>query len=150
MFINIKNMLKFFFMGSIVFNIFGQDIYGEYRSVQEYPIDKQLDECMSKDDIGNAGMGNCWCEAVASWDREIDKYYKLLMGILEPGERKKLKLSQVRWRKYVKSEETFLYQTSFSGGGSFDITADPGFEAEIYKDRALRLMAYYKEFHSLR
>ncbi len=108
----------------------------------ENPIDKKLNECIAKD-WTTAGMSNCTYEAQDRWDTEMNKYYKLLLGILGKEERELLRQAQRVWLKFRDAELAVIKTiypeqgTSFSNMRSADCMS-------IVKDRALQLKVYYE------
>jgi len=117
------------------------------QDVTEHPIDKKLDKCIEKN-MTTTGMSNCTYEAEKEWDVEMNKYYKLLMGILSKEEKKLLRQAQKAWLKFREAEFEIIktiYPTDatvFSNIRSADAMA-------IVKDRTLQLKAYYDEITSV-
>lgn len=114
----------------------------------EHPIEKQRQEGLDSSGGSASIMAGCYYEAAGSWEKEMNKYYLLIMKNLEPPEQKKLKKAQKKWEKYCRSELDFissiigLDQGCFGGsyGGQFLAEC----EEEIYEQRAHKMMEYYK------
>jgi uncharacterized protein YecT (DUF1311 family) len=110
-------------------------------------IDKDLKACLdSSKNQTTAGMVECVDRAYNSWDKELNKYYSLLMkSSLTKDEKIKLQKAQVKWLEYVKNEKDFsttLY-TNFQGTMWIPISINRSME--IIRERALALKTYYNE-----
>lgn len=68
-------------------------------------IDLNLKACLdSTENETTVGMIYCTAEAESAWDAEMNKYYKLLQGILSQPEMLKLKASQIKWLEFRDAE----------------------------------------------
>ena len=118
------------------------------RKEHEHPIEKQLQEGLDSSGGSASIMAGCYYEAAGSWEKEMNKYYRLIMKNLEPPEQKTLKKAQKKWEKYCRSELDFI--SSIIGldqgyfGGSYGGQFLAECEEEIYEQRAHKMMEYYK------
>jgi len=108
----------------------------------KHPIDKLLDECLDKNP-STKGMCECGEEALKQWDTELNKYYKLLMGILEKNSKKRLVESQLVWLKFRDSEFKFIEEGYFRDVGSYIGPTKISNKVDIVKARTLELKEYY-------
>jgi len=108
----------------------------------KHPIDKFEEECMNKDST-TAGMNNCMMEAYKQWDAELNKYYKLLMGILSQEEKQQLKDAQIVWLKYRDLETKFRMDTFLNNQGTMYSNMAMSEKLDIVKQRALELTSLY-------
>jgi len=108
----------------------------------EHPIDKRLGECIKKDST-TAGMNNCADEACKQWDTELNKYYKLLMGVLSKEQKQQLKDSQIAWLKYRDLETKFRTDALLSRQGTIYSNLAAAEAMDIVKQRALELKSLY-------
>ena len=92
-------------------------------------------------------MANCCYRAEDSWDKEMNKYYNLLMKSksIPKEEKEKLKEAQIKWLAYRDSE--ILYSNTHYNNyqGTMWISVAAQRTAEIVKDRTLALKIYYDE-----
>jgi uncharacterized protein YecT (DUF1311 family) len=109
-----------------------------------YPVDSAYVACLAvPDNQTTLGMVDCAIEAHDAWDRELNRYYKLLLTILSPEEKEKLRIAQRNWLAYRDSEITF-YRTTYGNllGTMWQIVAaERGLE--IVRQRAIELQTYY-------
>jgi len=117
------------------------------KANEMHPIDIRLEKCHSIDsNQTTAGMMNCEAIAREEWDLEMNKYYKLLMGILSPDERAKLKTAQISWLNYRDKEKEFSGTMYYNMQGTMWRVAAAGRLCDIVRQRALELKVYYDEF----
>jgi uncharacterized protein YecT (DUF1311 family) len=105
-------------------------------------IDKRLGECIEKNST-TAGMNNCTDEACKQWDAELNKYYKLLMGVLSKEQKQQLKDSQIAWLKYRDLETKFRTDILLSRQGTIYSNLAVSEAMDIVKQRALELKSLY-------
>jgi len=111
----------------------------------EHPIDKFESDCLSQE--GNdttAGIANCNYEAQKKWDAELNKYYKLLMGILDKDAKSELKESQLAWIKFRNAEFKNI-ENIYNQMATLYIPVRAADKMRIVKERALRLKSYYDD-----
>lgn len=124
----------------IAFLISTPRVYAE----KQHSIDKELTQCIDKSKCITAGMIKCGEEAYKKWDAELNKYYGLLMKILDDDARKKLKESQITWLKFRDLEFEFI-PWYFTDPGSYQGPAIAEHKMDIVKARALQLRKYYEQ-----
>jgi uncharacterized protein YecT (DUF1311 family) len=78
--------MKQLFLPFLVVITFSDFTYGQTGKLGreiKHPIDQRLADCLdvSENQI-TMGMVNCAQKAEDEWDKELNKYYKLLMGVL--------------------------------------------------------------------
>jgi uncharacterized protein YecT (DUF1311 family) len=108
-----------------------------------HPIDKYMDSCMEKD-YSTAGMVKCTEEAMEMWDVELNKYYKLLIGILDENSKNELKYAETMWIKYRDSEFRNINNIYAKMEGTMYIPMYVYAKMNIVKERALKLKDYYE------
>ena len=91
-----------------------------------------------------AGMNNCTNIATDEWDKEMNKYYKLLIDSLNNNEKEKLKEAQRQWLTYRDKELIFSYEMYGNKDGTMWTNVSTGRHLEIVKQRAIELKAYYE------
>lgn len=89
-------------------------------------------------------MVNCEITARQEWDEELNKYYKLLMSLLDSAGKEKLKIAQRQWIEFRDKEfeiinELYLGQMQ----GTMWIVIAAGRKTDIVRDRAGQLAGYY-------
>lgn len=116
----------------------------QFASAQEseHPIDKKFDEC-SETNWSTAGIIECEQIARQEWDAEMNKYYKLLMGILNEEGREQLKQSQLAWLKYRDLEMDLRSHSISYLPGTMHIVIASGAITDVVKRRALDLKIHY-------
>ena len=107
-----------------------------------YPIDKLEEECINKN-LTTAGMVNCTYEAQKQWDAELNKYYKLLMGLLHKNGQDKLRESQRAWIKFRDAEFESI-ENMYPQDATININIRAADKMSIVKERALQLKGYYE------
>lgn len=119
---------------------FGQD----EKIKEKHPIDIQLEKCHSIDS-NQTTYSMIQCEVIArdAWDSEMNKYYQLLMSILQADEKAKLKAAQVSWLTYHNKEKEFSRTVYYNLQGTMWRVIAAGRACEILKQRTLELKAYY-------
>lgn len=112
----------------------------------KHPVDIQLEKCLdSSENYMTSGMMNCYAEARDAWDKELNKYYKLLMDILSADEKEKLRKSQRSWLTYRDNELDFSGTTYYNLDGTMWRVTAAQRSCEIVKQRALELKDYYQD-----
>ena len=116
-------------------------IYGQTE--KKYPIDIELQKCLdSKENSTIQGMTQCVIKAANSWDIELNKNYKTLLGLLNGEQKEKLKESQRQWIKSRDSELEFSrsFYNQMQGTMWIPIAARTGLN--LTKQRAQELLDY--------
>jgi len=98
---------------------------------------------MEQEGYTTVGMNNCTHKAEDMWETELNKYYKLLIGILDADGIKKLKASQDAWLKYRNLEFENIDHIYSHTLGTIYTNIRAGDTYEIVKQRALALKGYY-------
>jgi uncharacterized protein YecT (DUF1311 family) len=112
----------------------------------ENPIDKQFRQCLdSSQNETTYGMTACTIRAEDAWDKELNKYYNLLVQTLSKDEKDKLQQSQKLWLAFRDSESTFSSTMYKNMNGTIWDMANVLSELHIIKHRALELQAYYSD-----
>ena len=109
----------------------------------EHPIDKSLSACIDKSKCITAEMVKCGGEAYAKWDAEMNRYYNLLMVILNKEAKKQLRQSQKAWLKFRDLEFKFI-PNYYLDIGSYQRPTTWSHKVDIVRARALELQAYYE------
>jgi uncharacterized protein YecT (DUF1311 family) len=131
------NKLLIFILFGLTLQTFGQE---------DHWIDIELKSCLAVDsNQTTAGMNMCTYEGEEKWDKELNKYYKLLMNNLDSAGQLKLKEAQRQWMKFRDIEfefiGTYYYETK---QGTMWTNVAAGSRYEFVKTRALELKAYYE------
>lgn len=74
----------------LIFVFFSVSIFSQ----ETHFIDIEESKCFDKQDISNAEMRKCTIKARESWDKELNKYYNLLLAKLPKDAFEILKASQ--------------------------------------------------------
>ncbi|HSY77879.1 MAG TPA: lysozyme inhibitor LprI family protein [Bacteroidia bacterium] len=107
-------------------------------------IDKRLKACLdSTENQTTLGMIGCTAEAEQLWDAEMNKYYKLLKGVLTPEEMEKLKAAQIKWIVFRDAEFSASNKIYADMQGTMWRIVAVDTQMEIVKQRALELKSYY-------
>ena len=85
------------------------------------------------------------CSSIAEneWDKELNKYYNLLLTKLNVDEKQKLKNTQRYWLIYRDNELSFSGTMYYNMEGTMWRVAAAGRSCDIVKERALELKNYY-------
>lgn len=116
-------------------NLFAQD--------SKNPIDIYLDTCMEKNP-STMGILKCTDEAFKLWDAELNKYYKLLMGVLNESDAKTLKDAELKWIEFKEKEFANLEHIYSKMEGTMYIPMHALSKLEIVRIRANQLRDYYE------
>lgn len=107
-------------------------------------IDLTLVQCLdSAQNQTTQGMIQCTLKAIDQWDKEMNAYYKLLMGKLKPSEKSKLKAAQKKWLEYRNSEMEFSSLLCENMQGTLFQLVNVNRLLGIVKTRAVELKEYY-------
>jgi len=113
-----------------------------FAAGEEHPIDRFERECIKKD-WTTTGMANCTYEALDKWDQEMNRYYSLLMELLDEEQQAVLKRSQEAWIKYRDAEFDNASSVYVNEKGSMFINIIAADQKAVVKRRALDLRRYY-------
>jgi len=126
---------------------FSLSVLGQEKNEEKNPIDVKLDKCLENDsNYTSLGMIRCSEIAREDWDKELNKYYKLLMNVLEEDAKAKLKKSQIKWIEFRDLEYEFSSEMYSDMQGTMWKIVAAGRRCEIVKARALALKDYYETY----
>lgn len=116
-------------------------IYGQTE--KKHLIDIELQKCLdSKENSMTQRMTQCLTKAADSWDIELNKNYKTLLGLLNKEQKEKLKESQRQWIKYRDSELEFSRSFYSQMQGTMWIPIAAQTRLDLTKQRAQDLLDY--------
>jgi uncharacterized protein YecT (DUF1311 family) len=137
-------MTKLTFTGLLLI-LLNFSAFGQEKEVDLHPIEKKLEDCLATDsNQTTAGMTNCVYSAVDEWDKELNKYYQILMDVMSATGKENLKISQRKWIEYRDKEFRFI-STFYNGEmqGTMWIVVAADHRMSIVRDRAIELKGYY-------
>lgn len=86
-----------------------------------FPFDSILRNCMDSrnvngytEGLSTTGMIDCYTNSAIKLDSIVNEVYHKLYSKLDKGDKRKLKLSQDRWKKFYTAEEDFLYSAFYT------------------------------------
>lgn len=109
---------------------------------EAYPIDKAEDACISKTS-STADILKCTAIAYDAWDKEMNKYYNLLMKKLTTEQKSELLKAQKSWLAFRDNSAVFINSSIMEKQGTMYLNVASGNSREIVKQRALQLKEYY-------
>ena len=119
-------------------------LIGQTNKILKHPIDIKLEKCLSVDsNQTTSGMIQCSSIAENEWDKELNKYYKLLIDKLNSDEKQKLKNTQRYWLIYRDNELSFSGTMYYNMEGTMWRVTAAGRSCDLIKQRALELKNYY-------
>jgi uncharacterized protein YecT (DUF1311 family) len=95
-------------------------------------------------DWTTAGMNNATYQAMKMWEEEMNKYYNLLMDILDDDRKELLRVSQDNWIAF-KDSEFKVIGTIYPSMGTMWSNIRTSDMRGLIKERALTLKFYYEE-----
>ena len=110
-----------------------------------HPIEKDVQNCMKKEDYTTAGMSKCVDNSINDWNKEIDKYLSLLKDTLPEDKYKLLQISQEKWEEYKKAQWQLLDVALSEKDGTMYINILSGDKADVVEKRAKDLSGFYFE-----
>ena len=129
----------------IVLIVCSSSVFSQTNTIENV-IDKQLSACLdSSQNSSTIAMIDCTVHAKDAWDKELNKYYNLLMATLSSAEKNKLKAVQRKWLYFRDSETTFSTTLYKNMQGTMWGIAKVQSDLNIIKQRALELKAYYSD-----
>lgn len=118
--------------------------YAQDEVKTEHFIDNQLRLCLdSNENQTTIGMIQCTNRAEDLWDIELNKYYKLLIGLLKNDQKALLKEAQVKWLAYRDSEIKLAGDIYYNLEGTMWRVVYADRRMEIVKQRVEELKYYY-------
>lgn len=107
-------------------------------------IDKNEDACLQKA-VSTADMLKCTTIANTAWDKEMNKYYNLLIKKLPTTQRTDLLKAQKAWLIFRDNDAGFVNSSIRDGKqGTMYINIASGERRELVKQRAIQLRNYYQ------
>jgi uncharacterized protein YecT (DUF1311 family) len=129
---------------TVILLLLTRTLFCQNDSIKKYPIDIKCELCLKTDsNFTTYGMMRCEITAAMEWDAELNKYYKLLMTVLSPEAKEKLKTAQIKWLSYRDNEFKFSETMYTDMKGTMWRVVNVSRETEIIRQRALDLRAYY-------
>ena len=107
------------------------------------PIELEVQECMKKQNYTTVGMSYCVDKSIESWEKEIDKYLKLLETKLTSSQYEALGKSQKQWILYKDMQWQVIDEIMKDCQGSICLNLISGKKAELVKSRAIYLQSVY-------
>lgn len=111
---------------------------------EKHPIEIQFEECMGG---STQEMVECAYAEHDAWDKEMNKYYDLLKGVLSANEFKRLKAAQKKWLEYRDEEKKFYGKMYSDKEGTMWRVVSASRYKDIAKKRALELIEYYEMYN---
>jgi len=113
------------------------------QTEKKHPIDVELQKCLdTKENYTTLAMTECIVKAADSWDIELNKNYKILLGLLTEEQKEKLKESQRPWIKYRDNELDFSRSFYTQMQGTMWIPVAARTRLNLTKQRAEELSDY--------
>jgi len=113
------------------------------QTEKKHPIDVELQKCLdTKENYTTLAMTECIVKAADSWDIELNKNYKILLGLLTEEQKEKLKESQRQWIKYRDNELEFSRSFYTQMQGTMWIPVAARTRLNLTKQRAEELSDY--------
>ncbi|MEI6949256.1 lysozyme inhibitor LprI family protein [Paraflavisolibacter sp. H34] len=104
-------------------------------------IERYMEKYMDYD-YSTAGMRAATYDAAAQYDSLLNKYYKKLLLVLKPEDKKVLQQAQRAWLSYRDNElklVAVVRKDAYSGGGTLQQLTDTGYYLDIIKSRTIEL-----------
>lgn len=110
---------------------------------ETHPINKAEQKCLDKSQ-STADMLKCTNKAYDAWDKEMNKYYNLLMKKLPVKQKSELLKAQKTWLAFRDNNQKFITTSIWNGKqGTMYLPIASGENMEVVKQRALQLKSYY-------
>jgi uncharacterized protein YecT (DUF1311 family) len=109
----------------------------------QYKVDTILANCL-KENVTTVGMTDCFVSAQNLWDKELNKYYQLLLTKLDATGQKKLKVTQKQWIIFRDQEIKFISETYGNRDGTMWIIIVAEKINQLIRQRAVDLIGYYE------
>ncbi|SHO62769.1 lysozyme inhibitor LprI family protein [Algoriphagus zhangzhouensis] len=119
--------------------------FSQTEGSEALSIDRKRSNCLSLEtNLTTSGMVNCEITARQEWDEELNKYYKLLMSLLDSAGKEKLKIAQRQWIEF-RDKEFEMINELYPGQmqGTMWIVIAAGRKTDIVRNRAGQLAGYY-------
>jgi len=123
-------------------------LYSTVSSAQtEYdihPIDEERLECRGdKENQDPDSSIRCEYTARIAWEKEVEKYYGLLLNVLKPAEKKVFKAAQKDWIAFRDSEMEFANSLYKNMESKAWLVVHAVRLTNIFRTRALELQEYH-------
>lgn len=133
--------MKYAFKIIILLTLFMSSTAYSQNEQKLHPLDSLYDACIANF-VGDPDKINCTREAIDNWDDELNKYYKLLMNVLDSNTQNVLRKTQRQWIKYRDTEFDCVDSLYNIDGTMYPILAIQR-KMKIVRTRALELKRYY-------
>jgi uncharacterized protein YecT (DUF1311 family) len=110
-------------------------------AVDTFRIEQYMEKYMDHD-YSTAGMRAATYEAAHLYDSLLNKYYKMLLAVLKPEDKKVLIQAQKAWISYRDSElklVDIVSKDEYSGGGTMQQLIDASYYLEMIKSRTIEI-----------
>ena len=108
-----------------------------------HPIEVKMNNCIDKNPSTH-GVTGCLDTAYTEWDAELNKFYKLLTGIVDPTQKNALRDAERAWLAYRDKEFALLELLYKSKEGTMFQPMLMYDKVTVVKKRALELEDHYK------
>lgn len=123
----------------------GSELYIEFV-IDTFRIEQYMAKYISYD-YSTAGMSSSGYEAAHKYDSLLNKYYKKLLNVLSPEDKKILVAAQKTWINY-RDSETELVNTigkdQYSGGGTIQQLIESSSYMDLVKNRAIEIFEHLR------
>ena len=109
----------------------------------EYKIDTILSKCLDKNQT-TVGMNDCLVKSQELWDKELNKYYKLLNSKLDSAGQRKLKEAQKQWLNFRDKEIQLISDAYGKRDGTMWIIVTADKINQLVRQRAVDMIEYYE------
>lgn len=116
---------------------------------KQHPIDLAVQKCMEDKNYTTYGMSQCVDDSIDEWNKEIEKYIKLLKNTLPSKSYELLTVSQEKWSEYKKAQTDFNNNAVAQKSGTIYINITSGLNAYIVEQRAKDLEDLYKTINDI-
>lgn len=115
---------------------------GQYES--GHPIDEELNEC--REAAGSRTEASIQCEYTAriAWEKEVDRYYKQLLEVLKPQEKKQFRAAHKSWVIFRDEEMAFAGALYKNMENKAWLVIHAARLTNIIRTRALELQEYHE------
>lgn len=107
---------------------------------KDFPADAKLRDCESSNQSTSA---ECRELAAIDWDKDLNKYYKLVMDKLTAEEKIKLREAQRKWIVYRDNEDAFCQTLISTRKGTYWTLLAATRKLRVVRSRTIELMDYY-------
>jgi uncharacterized protein YecT (DUF1311 family) len=124
------------------------DIKGEYLEfmIDTFKINTLLQLRLNGYDYSTSSMSTAMYEKTTAYDKLMNRYYKKLLTLLKPEDKKVLLLAQKSWLQFRDNESKLMNTMAkdvYSGGGTIQILMVNSSYSSLIEHRAIQLAEYY-------